>query len=133
MRRTSAIIAFLFALLLPLAACGGDDDGREGADGGGDVQAYCEFSKSLDDQEDFPTNDQLDELSDLAPAEIADDINFVVDRFKDADSDEQAMIEMFDDPDVTERVENIEAFEERECGRDETGGDTGGDTGEAEE
>ena len=110
MHRTLAVLLALVALLVPLAACGGDDDG------GGSVQAYCELSSELDDQEDFPSDEQLDDLLDSVPDEISDDMELLVDRFREANDDPAAAEEVFDDPDVTEAIGNVEAFEEENCG-----------------
>ncbi|MGH2684034.1 MAG: hypothetical protein ACRDJP_01015 [Actinomycetota bacterium] len=109
MHRTLSALFALFALLTPLAACGGDDDG------GGSIQAYCDFSRSLDEQEDFPTDDQLDELSDTAPDEISDDVEFLVDRFREANDNPAEVEEVFQDEEVNEAIENVEAFEEENC------------------
>ena len=109
MHRTLAALFALVALLFPLAACGGDDDG------GGSVQAYCDASKELDDQEEFPSDEQLDDLQDSAPDEISDDIELLVDRFREANDDPESAEEVFDDPEVTEAIGNVEAFEDENC------------------
>ena len=108
MHRTFAALFALLVLLVPLAACGGDD-------GGGSVQAYCDLSKELDDQEEFPDDDQLDELFDAAPDEISDDIELLVDKFREANDDPESAEQVFDDPEVTEAIGNVEAFEEESC------------------
>ena len=110
MQRTAAALFALVALVVPLTACGGDDDG-----GGGSVQAYCDLSNAGDGREDFPSDDELDEIADAAPDEIDDDIELVVDRIKEANDDPESAEEVFDDPEVTEALENIEAFETENC------------------
>ncbi len=105
-----------------LAACGGAEDeqaaggGNDGAAApGADVQAYCEAARTLDEQESFPTSEQLDGLVTLAPGEIKDDVEFVVGRFKEgiAAGDPAGA---FADPEVEQRLERVEEFEVRECG-----------------
>ena len=113
MRRPLAALAALSALLIPLAACGGDDDG-----GGDSIQAYCDFSAGLDGQEDFPSDEQLDELIELAPDEISDDVDFVAGRFKEENDTPEDAGAVFDEPDIVERIERIEAFEQEQCGRE---------------
>ena len=110
MHRTLAALFALVALLVPLAACGGDDDG------GGSVQAYCDLVDEVNQQEDFPSDDQLEELVDAAPGEISDDIEFVADRLREANDNPETAEEVFEDSDFTDRLENIEAFEEENCG-----------------
>jgi hypothetical protein len=112
-----------------LAGCGGGDD--EAATGGtteveettsgGDAQpsaenaAYCELARELDEQESFPTVEQLDELAAAAPEEIRDDVEFVVGKFKEGiEAGDPARA--FGDPEVEQRFEPIEAFEAGECG-----------------
>lgn len=116
MRHSLKTLLALAVLLVPLAACGGDDGG--GGDNAGSIQAYCDFSASLDEQSDFPSESQLDQLRDVAPSEIEDDIDAVVDRFEEVGEDEEALGELFSDEEFSERIERIEAFEERECGRE---------------
>ena len=81
----------------------------------GDIQAYCDAARELDEQQDFPTPEQLDELVAAAPEEIKDDVEFVTERFKAAiESGDPAGA--FGDPEVEQRLEPIEEFETRECG-----------------
>lgn len=85
----------------------------------GDVSAeaadYCELATQLDEQEDFPSIDQLQALAESAPEEIREDVAFIVERFMEAEG-EQEVFAMFSDPEVQERLEPIEAFEIEECG-----------------
>ena len=98
--------AGLTTLVVLLAGCSGDD--------GRDVQAYCDMSREFDAQEDFPTPEQLDRLAEAAPEEIRGDVEFVVERFKTAiETGDPAGA--FDNAEVEQRLEPIEAFEAREC------------------
>ena len=100
-KATVAVAAVVLVGSGALAACGDDD--------GDDVQAYCDLSAELDEQEGPPSDEQLDEISDLAPDEISEEIDFVVDRFNE---DGEAA---FEDPEVGERFVVIEGFETENC------------------
>jgi uncharacterized cupredoxin-like copper-binding protein len=118
-------MALLMAPLLLLTACG-DDGGSESADattttvgggGGGDEgedSEYCTLSREMDEQEEFPSEEQLNALAAAAPDEIADDVQFVVDAFIEAG--EENIFEVFSDPEVEERLEPIEAYDAEVCG-----------------
>lgn len=95
------------------SACGDDDDDAAFA-------GYCEIARTLNEQEQFPTTEQLEEIRDVAPEEIADEVEVVVDAFVDAGNDPFAA---FDDPDVEEAMGPIEAFDEERCGIENSGGD----------
>jgi hypothetical protein len=73
-RRSIAFVAVV--ALVGLAGCGDDDDG-------GDLAAYCTASAELDAQESFPTDEQLDEIAELAPDEISDEVDTVVELLKE--------------------------------------------------
>lgn len=96
-------------LVLGAAACGDDDDAEDAAVS---ADAYCAASAALDEQDDLPSDDQMDELADLAPDEIGDEVTLVVDAFKE---DGPAA---FGDADVEEAFEAIDEFEIAECGRE---------------
>lgn len=141
--RRSAVPLAALALALTLAACGDDDDtaassadtpaddaGAEAGAGDGDAtpaadpdsvadgaEDYCEVSRQLNEQDGPPTPEQLQDLIDTAPDDIADDVRFVAERFLDAE-DEAAMFALFGDPEIQERLEPIEAFDAEGCGID---------------
>jgi len=86
---------------LGLIACGDD--------GGGDVTAYCDLSAELEAQGGIPTDEQFDEIASLAPDEISDQTDTVVETFK---ADGAAALE---DPAVEEAFVSIEEFEAENC------------------
>lgn len=85
-----------------VAACGDDDDGD-------DIEAYCAFAEELNAQESFPTDEQLDEIADLAPDEIADDVDALVALVKE--EGEAA----FENPDIEDLIASIDDFEAENC------------------
>ena len=101
-------------LALLAAGCGDDDDSD------GDLAAYCALSAELDQQTSFPSDDQLEELSDRAPGEIADDVDRFLDAVRDLeDPNDQGEVEaLFNDPEIVEAVENVEEFESESCAAD---------------
>jgi len=101
----------------------GGDEGDEVAVPA-EAQEYCGLAEELDQQDDFPTPEQLEALRDAAPEEIAEEVGVVVDAFIAADGDIGAA---FSDPAVEENMGAIESFEADVCG---IGGD---DEGEEEE
>jgi hypothetical protein len=116
MRRTWRVMAAVAAVAL-LAACGDDEELATGGDGqaNGESAAYCEAARELDEQQSFPTTEQLDELAAAAPDEIKEDVEFVAGRFKEGiESGDPGSV--FADPKVEERFGTIEEFEARECG-----------------
>ncbi len=80
---------------------------------------YCGIAQEINDQEDFPSAEQLEEIRELAPEEIADEISTVVDAFLAAGDDPFAA---FEDPAVEAAFGPIEAFDAENCGI-ESGGD----------
>ena len=103
------------ALALGLLACGDDDDTAAGG-GEGDVQEYCEFSASLDEGDSFPTDEQLEELRDLAPEEIADAVDTVVTQ---AVEEGEAVFADESNTEFFDALDEIEAYEGENCGRDD--------------
>ena len=99
------------AIALVAAGCG-DDDEDEAA---GDVEAYCEISRELDEQEDFPSEEQLEAFRDAAPEEIRDEANVVVDAFLEA-TEAGDPASAFSDPEVEDAFGPIEEFDAEECG-----------------
>ncbi len=114
-------VAGLAAVAL-LASCGGNDQEQaasttvvESTEPGEDTDAYCTAARLLDEQQSFPSVEQLDELVAVAPEEIEADVEFVVGRFKEGiEAGDPARA--FGDPEVERRLEAVEAFETQECG-----------------
>lgn len=98
------------AALLAVTGCGDDEDVAAGG-----TDRYCELARELDEQEDFPSEEQLVEIREVAPEEIAEEADVVVTAFLDAieAGDPGAA---FADPAVEEAFGPIEAFDEEACG-----------------
>jgi hypothetical protein len=113
MRLSRNMVVGLVVGAVLLGACGDDDDGG----GGGDIAAYCDFGASLDEQDEFPTDEQLEEYRDLAPEEISDDVDLFIGRVLE---DGEAVFEQEDeDSEFFAALERIEAFDEENCGIDD--------------
>lgn len=113
MKMRRVVTAVLLASLV-FAACGDDDESSDATSGGsdGDPQAYCDAAAALDENEVIPTDEQFDELAELAPEAIKDDVDLVVERFKDVGPD------AFTEGEVDQAIARIEAYEVDECGRE---------------
>jgi len=79
---------------------------------------YCEKAATLDEQEEPPTVEQVEELRAVAPEEIADEVNQVADAFAAADGD---FGKIFSDPAIEEAFGPIEDFEAESCGLGDEG------------
>jgi hypothetical protein len=90
---------------------GSDGESAAGAAGAVDpaFADYCAAIAELDAQEEFPTNEQLGELIELAPDDIAADVELAARAF--IERGEAA----FEDPAVGEAFDRIDEFESREC------------------
>ena len=110
MHKTVIRLVAASAMIVLLAAGCGDD-----GDSGDDVAAYCEFVAGLDAADDFPSDDDLDRVKELAPSEISDQVAVIADAFKEQGE------EVFDDPseEFITAGEEIEAFESENCDGDE--------------
>lgn len=113
-RPTKWMISIPVALMaLGAAACGDDDEASNGED---EVAAYCEFSASLDELDGLPSDEQFEELRDLAPAAISDAVSTAVDELienGEAAFEDEANEEFFS------ALDEIEAYEEENCGRED--------------
>ena len=76
-RRVIGMLAASTVIVLLATGCG-DDSG-----GGDDVAAYCEKSAELDAADGLPSDADLDEIKELAPSEISDQVAVLVDAFQD--------------------------------------------------
>lgn len=116
------LVAGFTAFALLVAGCGDDEDG-------GDLAAYCDLTASFDDQESFPSDDQLDEVEDVAPEEIRDDVETFADAIREVDEDDPAAASaLFDDEEVVTALGNIEQFEAENCDTDSDDGTGDDDT-----
>jgi hypothetical protein len=96
----------------------GGDDGDGSADPDFEIAAedeeLCAVAIEIDSQEDFPSAEQLEAYRSVAPAEIADAVDVVVDAFVAAGDDPFAA---FEAPGVEEAFsETIEPYEAEHCG-----------------
>jgi hypothetical protein len=127
---------------LALTGCGGDDDAAvdttatpatevvdttddtavgSAPDDSGDIDPryadYCEAARTINDQDEFPTDDQFQALRDTAPDEIRAEVEYVIDRINEAE-DQQAVFALFGEPDVMSRMDVIDQFDTENCGID---------------
>jgi hypothetical protein len=155
------VLAVPFVVVLVAASCGGGDDGTDGADddGADDVEAFCERLRALEADDTVDVDEDFDaamaemtELRDAAPAELRDDLDMVIDVFRQMDEIENAggddedtfgaVFALLLDPEFTAASERLEQWGVDECGlepstddgfddmNDDTTGDdtTGNDT-----
>ena len=78
--KLTRILVLAFVLALGLVACGGDD-----------AQAFCDRQAELEgvDPTDVEAADELADLVDDAPEEIADDVQIVADALEQVNAGEQ--------------------------------------------
>jgi uncharacterized cupredoxin-like copper-binding protein len=128
---------------LTLAACGNDDDAAvnttaaaatsiaadaaasdvTGEAAGADdafiidprYAEYCEISKSLDESDEFPSNELLEAYRDAAPDEIRAELEYLVGRITELD-DQQEVFALFGEPEFSSRLEIVEEFDAEQCG-----------------
>ncbi|MBW3665436.1 MAG: hypothetical protein KY469_20265 [Actinobacteria bacterium] len=101
--RSAGLLAAATAGTLLLGACGGDDDATGDA---GDAAAYCDLVEVLESQDSRPTDEQLEQLAAVAPAEIRDDVELFGDAIANDDMEAEG---------VAEAESNILAWEEDNC------------------
>lgn len=132
MRRFRTVIAVATVGFFSLAACGNDADETtttttssttttEAEQPDEAALAYCERAAELDEQEGPPTPEQLQGLSEVAPEDIKEDIDLVVEKFGESG------INAFGDPEVNQAIGRVEEWESENCP------DAGGDEEEEEE
>lgn len=128
------VVAGAAALALVLAACGDDEtdeattdttaaaeDGGEGTtEGAAEVEIapedadFCAIATELDQQDEFPTVEQLETYRDSAPPEISEEANLIADAFIAAGDDPFAA---FEAPGVDEAFSDVlEPYETEHCG-----------------
>lgn len=114
-------VAALCAFGLLTAACGDDDDtdaatedtAAEGeAAGSEDFTEYCAATAELDEQDGPPTVEQMENIKELRPDEIGEEVDFAADAIIGADGD---LGKVFSDPEFEERIGVIEEWEGENC------------------
>jgi hypothetical protein len=127
--RNRILVAMMVAPLALLGACG-DDDGNGDGDGDGDeeaaasTEAYCAMTEELSETDDMPSPAELEQLAAVAPPEIRDDVEAVVDALGGIEDEDEGAAVILEQPDLIDRFERIEAFEAEHC-RGEGGVDEG--------
>jgi uncharacterized cupredoxin-like copper-binding protein len=115
MRRTLVLVAGLAVAVAPLAACGDDsDDAAVKAD---DSSEYCELATQMDQQDSFPTAEQIQALQDAAPDEIKDALDAAGPVLREY-IEKGDPAGGFEDPVVQENIPTIDAYEADTCGID---------------
>lgn len=76
-------------------------------------EEYCTFIEELDNQEDLPSEEQLEELKELRPDEIGEETDMVADAFLASDGD---IGQIFSDPAIEEAFGAMEEHDARVCG-----------------
>lgn len=113
------VLPLLVAVAVLMSGCG-DDDQDESSEpdpsSSEDLAAYCQVAKDLNEA-DLPSAELLRQARDLAPAEIADDLDLAAGALLDAkDGDPASFIAIFAQDDVTEAAARIDAFGADRCG-----------------
>ena len=118
------LLAAFTCLSLVAVACGDDDDEAATADettttaadgeaAGAETDEYCALVEEMDSGDGPPTNEQLEEIKELAPEAVAEDTEFVADAFIEADGD---FGKVFSDPEVEAALGRLEEHDAEVCG-----------------
>lgn len=120
----------LLVLAVGLVACGDDDDdattttteaageGTTTTAGGGEHEELCALAQEMYDQEDFPSAEQIEQYTELAPPEIADEVAVAGPPIIAADGDPVAFFAALADDDVEAATRVIDQWELDNCGID---------------
>jgi plastocyanin len=76
----------------------------------------CALAKQMDEQDDFPSDAQLQKYKDLAPDAIKDDVNKAAGALLEAGDDMVAKFNAFGSDDIEPAIAKIDAWEEANCG-----------------
>ena len=123
--RKTVLAAFAAGALALTGACAGDDANVDAnieasAEDEGSVEEYCDMAAELDALDGTPSDEQLDEIVELAPEEIKDDVETLARSVKEQD---------FDDPETEAAGNRVEEWEADNCPeRDDQGGEDGAGT-----
>ena len=154
------LLIVLAAASLLVGACSSDDDSSDGGGGSGEQAGgdWCELAQRVEDldaqldeaqsseeiEEVFPAFlAALEQAAEVAPEEIADDVDLTVATFTTLNDELEAVefnvmaldeevIEELDTPEQEAATDAIEAYNLAECGIDPEGGAGTGDDGEGE-
>ena len=109
-------------LSLMLAACGDDDDGDEAtpttvaqAD---DNEELCALAEQMFEQEEFPSPEQIEKYTELAPPEIEDAVAIAGPPIIEAAGDLPATFIGIADDEVEDATFDIDEWERENCGID---------------
>ena len=108
-KMTNAATLVVTAGLLLLTACADDEPTAEAPS----LDEFCSVAAQLNSQDSLPTRDQLAEYQSLAPEEIAEPTDVVVEAFESAGDNPQAV---FTDDAALAAIEELTAFEAEACG-----------------
>lgn len=120
---------------LTFAAACGDDDKDSAADttvAAADLTEYCALATEIDEQDDFPSADQMTRYTELAPAEVSDAANIAVDAMLPVAGDMVAIFNIFAKDEVAEAIDELDAFEVATCGLEAEEGPVEGSSTEIE-
>ena len=95
---TPAAVTLTALAVALLVACGNDATAQ--------AQEYCTLSAELDTLEGPPSEEQLSEIESLAPTEISEDVETLVEAVRQQD---------FDNPDVGDAEDRLIAWEDEHC------------------
>lgn len=76
----------------------------------------CALAEQIFEQEDFPTTAQLEQYKNLAPEEIAEPVSVAADALIAAGGEPVALFNAFGEDDVEAAIDEIDAWEEENCG-----------------
>jgi hypothetical protein len=105
---------------------GSDDTGSDGtgSDDGAAPMAgteFCDLALELAAQEDVPSVDQMKEYQELAPEEVSDAVDTAVSKLLESDGDMVKFFAIYAEDDVEAAVDEMNAFEDEQCGTDHAG------------
>jgi hypothetical protein len=141
--RTGRVAALLAVAVLIGAGCGDDDDddastsattaasGDETTTTAGDVAAggdnteLCDLARTMFEQEDFPTAEQIRQYRELAPDELQDAIDVAGAAITDNEGNTSAAIAAVADDDVEAAIGELNTFENENCGLDHDASELG--------
>lgn len=135
-RKHRALWVGIVLSAMTFAAACGDDDPDEAAvttAPAADLTEYCALATEMDQQEDFPTADQMTRYKELVPAEASDAANVAADAMIPVSDDPVALFNALAADEVSSAIDELDAFEVVTCGLEaEEGPATDGSSTEIE-